>query len=224
MKGSVHTLVYATVLGLVCALLLTGAARLTAPYRTSNAEAERIRNILSVLGVPYDPLASSEAVVEAFETNVRMEKRGELTTYVYVPPENEGAAEAVAVAVAFSGRGLWGPIKGLLSLEPDMTTIRGISFYEQEETPGLGGEIATACLGGDEGHVPDCPAWFRHQFEGKIIQDATGKPGIRIVRGGASGANEVDAISGATMTSGRIEAMLNAIIRQIVEERDKNGT
>ncbi len=222
MKGSVHTLVYATVLGLVCALLLTGAARLTAPYRTSNAEAERIHNILSVLGVPYDPLASSEAVVEAFEINVRMEKRGELTTYVYVPAENEGAAEAVAVA--FSGRGLWGPIKGLLSLEPDMTTIRGISFYEQEETPGLGGEIAAACLGGDEAHVANCPAWFRHQFEGKTIEDAAGRPGIRIVRGGASGANEVDAISGATMTSGRIEAMLNAVIRQIVEERDKNGS
>ncbi len=221
MKGSVGMLTYATVLGVVCALLLTGAARFTEPYRKNNAEAERVRNILGVLGVPFDPDGSSKEAVEIFERNVRVEERSELTTYVYAPPEGGGAVQAVAMA--FAGRGLWGPIKGLLSLEPDMVTIHGITFYEQQETPGLGGEIAAACLGSAKVHVENCPAWFRHQFEGKTIEDVAGRPGIRIVSYGASGTNEVDAITGATMTSDKIEAMLNAVIKRILEQRDRNG-
>ena len=48
-------------------------------------------------------------------------------------------------------------------------------------------------------------------------------PGIRIVRDGASEANEVDAITGATMTCEKVEAMLNATIRRIMKERSSHG-
>jgi Na+-transporting NADH:ubiquinone oxidoreductase subunit C len=109
------------------------------------------------------------------------------------------------VAVPFAGQGLWGPIKGFLALKPDLKTIHGVTFHEQEETPGLGGEI-----GAD---------WFRDQFKGKSIEDAQGKRGIRIRRGGgATGPNEVDAITGATMTSERVEEMLNAAVARIAGE------
>ncbi len=206
MKGSLYTLCYAAGLGTVCALLLTAAASFTHPYRAANAEAEEVLNILTALKVPFQEDSSAKQLVGIFNTNVREQSQGVLTFYVYSPPQAKG--EQQAVAVRFSGPGLWGPIKGFLALESDRKTIRGITFYEQEETPGLGGQI-----------VSD---WFRNQFAGKSIVDESGNVGIIIRSGsGKPAQNQVDAITGATMTSDRVEAMLNVTIEKIV--RGKNG-
>ena len=208
MKGNVYTLSYAALLGTVCALLLTAASGFTASYRAANAEAEEILNILTALKVSFQADASPRQLVEIFNTNVRRRSRGDQTLYEYCPPDAEGKTQAVAVR--FSGQGLWGPIKGFLALEPDMRTIRGLTLYEQEETPGLGGEIASV--------------WFREQFEGKKITDETGKIGIAIKAGGkASTINEVDAITGATMTCDKVEVILNKVIKKIVDERNTDG-
>jgi Na+-transporting NADH:ubiquinone oxidoreductase subunit C len=198
-----HTLIYAAALGVACAALLTGAGLITAPYREANEQAEEVRNILSVLGVPFDNRAPSQELVDAFDRSVRREVREELTLYVYVEQEGGGAVRAVALPVA--GQGVWGPIRGLLALESDMETIRGVTFYDQEETPGLGGEIASD--------------WFQEQFKGKLIRTPEGEVGIRVRQNAdRSASNEVDAITGATMTSERIETILNAAIEQIVGE------
>ena len=202
MKGSVYTLGYAAALGAVCALLLTGAASFTAPYREANAEAEEALNILLALKVPLPAEISSKQVVKMRDENVQEKKRGDITTYVYSPPEANG--KVLAVAIRFSGPGLWGPIKGFLALEPDMRTIRGITFYEQEETPGLGGEIVKPK--------------FRDDFVGKSIVDAAGKSGIIISSRGEPAPNKVDAITGATMTCDKVQAMLNEAINSIVKE------
>lgn len=208
MKNNLYTFLYAAILGVVSASLLAGADKLTGPYKQANVKVERILNILSVLQVPLPPEVSGQELVNTFETNVQEEKSGDLTVYVYAPTEAGNAVEAVAVD--FEGPGLWGPIKGFLALEPNMEVIRGITFYEQEETPGLGGEIASA--------------WFTNQFKGKSIIDTEGKPGIGIKHGGGSLAqNEVDAITGATMTCAKLETMLNRVIKKIAEEQRKNG-
>ena len=204
MKGSLYALVYAAVLGAVCALLLTAAADRTALYRQANAEAEEILNILMVLKVPLEPDTSAKQLGEVFKNNVREEQYGGITTYVYSSPEAQGQIQAIALQ--FSGPGLWGPIKGFLALEQDMKTIRGITFYEQEETPGLGGEIVT------EG--------FRKRFVGKTIHDKDNKVGIVICKpGSAKEQNEIDGITGATMTCDKVQAMLNEAIKSIVEEK-----
>jgi len=203
MKGSAYTLGYAAMLGSVCALLLTAAASFTKPYKDANREAEEAKNILLALRVPLPPDISSEQVVEARKENVQEKKLGDITTYVYSPAEANG--KVLATAMRFSGPGLWGPIKGFLALEPDMRTIRGMTFYEQEETPGLGGEIAAS--------------WFLEQFVGKSIVDTAGVPGIIISSGGEPAANKVDGISGATMTCDKVQEMLNEAIKSIVEEK-----
>ena len=87
-----------------------------------------------------------------------------------------------------------------------MKTIRGLTFHEQEETPGLGAEITSEA--------------FRDQFKGKPLVNPEGKPGIRI-RVGASGPNEVDGITGATMTCDKVEALLNMTIEKVVAERER---
>jgi Na+-transporting NADH:ubiquinone oxidoreductase subunit C len=202
-KNNVYTLFYAGVLGTVCSLLLTAVASFTAPYQQANKEAEKNRNILGVLKVPYPAESSSQELVKIFEDNVRQEKLGELDIYRYVPPQDSGSDETAAVS--FEGPGLWGPVKGFLALDKQMRTIRGITFYEQEETPGLGGEIAAD--------------WFRQRFVGKSIVDAAGKPGIIISSSEGQAPNKIDAISGATMTCDKVQAMLNEAIKSIVQEK-----
>jgi Na+-transporting NADH:ubiquinone oxidoreductase subunit C len=184
-------------------LLLTAVASFTRPYQNANAEAEKNRNILGVLQVPYPEDSSSQELVEIYEDNIREEQSGRLYIFRYVPPKDSDAKETVAIG--FEGPGLWGPVKGFLALDKDMRTIRGITFYEQEETPGLGGEIASD--------------WFQEQFIDKSIVDETGNPGIIISSSEGEAPNKVDAISGATMTCDKIQAMLNEVIKSIVEEK-----
>ena len=204
MKGSIYTLGYAGILGVVCSLLLTAVASVTAPMRTANAEAEETLNILTALQVPMPENASKKRLAEIREKNVREEERQEFIAYAYVGGA-EGKVEAVAVR--FAGWGLWGPMKGFLAVEADMRTIRGLTFYEQEETPGLGGKI-------------DEPK-FKKQFVGKKIVDETGRPGIIIKGGKAENAqNEVDAITGATMTCDKVREILTSVAAKIVKEYD----
>jgi Na+-transporting NADH:ubiquinone oxidoreductase subunit C len=201
MKGNVYTLIYAAVLGITCAMVLTFAASFTAPYKKANAEAEEVKNILLALDVSMPEKASSEELLEIYKNNVQEQQRGSIKTYVYKPSDdNKGA-----IAMRFTGPGLWGPIKGFLALDPEITKIKGITFYEQEETPGLGGEIVKSS--------------FRDKFVGLMIRDQAGKPGIIIKNGGEAASNKVDGISGATMTCDKVQEMLNEAIKSIVEEK-----
>jgi Na+-transporting NADH:ubiquinone oxidoreductase subunit C len=201
MKGNIYTLVYAAVLGMVCSLILTFAASFTAPYKKANVEAEEVKNILLALNISIPDKASPEELLKIYKENVREEKRGVITTYVYTPPAKTDGA----IAIRFAGPGLWGPIKGFLALDPKITKILGITFYEQEETPGLGGEIVKPS--------------FRDKFAGLSIRDESGKTGIIIKSGGEAAANKVDGISGATMTCDKVQTMLNEAVKNIVEEK-----
>ena len=208
MRQNIYTICFAIVLGLACATLLTAAAEFTRPKQEENRKAEEIRNILSALKVPFEADASPSGLIEIFERDVQEEALGQddpLTTYLYKPA---GSDAVKAVAVRFAGPGLWGPIKGFLALEPDYKTIRGLTFYEQEETPGLGGDIVT------EG--------FRSRFEGRQISAAEGQWGIDIMAGGAEQAevNQVAGISGATMTCDKVQEMMNVIIEALASKRE----
>ena len=90
-----------------------------------------------------------------------------------------------------------------------MLTIAGITFHKQEETPGLGGEIASQ--------------EFRGRFKGKRIVSGEGDPGITIKVGSNQDDNEVDGITGATMTCDKVQKMLNKVIMEIVKEQNSDG-
>ncbi|HET6428268.1 MAG TPA: FMN-binding protein [Phycisphaerae bacterium] len=205
MRRDIYTALYAAVLGTVCALLLTAASVQLKPYQQANRKAERVRNILGVLDVPFDKKAPWAELEGVYRRNVRIDGNGANELYNRIDPEGE----VLSVGVPLSGRGRNGPIQGFLALAPDMRTIRGITFYEHEETPGLGGEIENE--------------QFRKKFIGKRIA-GEGRIGIRITRpGGAAGDGQVDGITGATMTCRRVERMLNDRIGVIVAEAGHGG-
>lgn len=199
--SAAYNVIYAVVLGTACAGILTAGSKLLGPYREANERADEIRDVLGILGVPFEPGASSADLIALFEKNVRREQRGRLTLYRQV----DAGGRVLAVAVPLAGRGLWGPIRGWLALEPDLKTIRGITFQAPDETPGFGGEIMKAP--------------FRDQFRGKTIYGPDGRPTLRVTRGeGPTGPNEVHAVSGATLTSSKVHEILNDLVRQIAEE------
>lgn len=199
MKDNLYTVAYAAILGTVCALLLTTVERVTARYKEANQQAEKIVNILAVLEITMPDDVTPAKAVDIFKNNVREHESDVLTKYTFVDRDSNAVK---AVAVGFEGPGLWGLVRGFLALKPDMKTIQGLTIYEQEETPGLGGEI-----GAD---------WFTGQFKGKSIVDASGKHGVYIKPSGSQlGPNEVHGITGATMTCDKLEAMLNEVVEQI---------
>lgn len=100
------------------------------------------------------------------------------------------------IVLPIRGQGLWGLMRGFLSVEGDGNTIISITYYDHSETPGLGAEVNN-------------PRW-QSQWEGKKIYDEEGDltPEIHLTKGGAAGEHEVDALSGATLTSNGVTNML----------------
>lgn len=203
MKDNAYTICYAVAVGMLCAALLTGAAEFTAPYRQANQRADEMRNILAVLEVPLESRARADELARVFEQRVRRETRGPLEVYRRLGDDAASAPELVAVNVV--GKGLWGPIRAFVSLEADWNSIRGVTFYDQQETPGLGAEISGQA--------------FCSQFRGKRLFADDGTPGLRVVSSGATGELQVDGISGATITCDRVTDLMHDLAVRIAEER-----
>lgn len=97
------------------------------------------------------------------------------------------------------GMGLWSTLYGFISLGPDLKTIKGLSFYEHGETPGLGGEV-------------DNPNW-KKQWNGKVAYGENGNVKIHVIKGQVNDSSpdaqyEVDGLSGATITSRGVSNLL----------------
>jgi Na+-transporting NADH:ubiquinone oxidoreductase subunit C len=103
------------------------------------------------------------------------------------------------VVLPVEGLGLWGMLYGFVALEGDLRTIRGLTFYEHKETPGLGGEV-------------DNPRW-KALWTGRRAFDDTSTPVIAVVKGLAGSVSDdphaVDGLSGATMTSRGVTNLLH---------------
>ncbi len=101
-----------------------------------------------------------------------------------------GAIKSIILPV--HGYGLWSTMYGFLALDADGKTVQSINFYDQAETPGLGGEVVN-------------PNW-RALWKGKKVYDESGEPVLKLVKGtvdtGKPGAEyKVDGLAGATLTS-----------------------
>jgi Na+-transporting NADH:ubiquinone oxidoreductase subunit C len=125
----------------------------------------------------------------------KTEAERRLPLFIY----NQGGEKYYIISVR--GNGLWDEIWGYIALESDLNTIAGASFDHAGETPGLGAEIK------------DNPA-FSEQFKGKKIYEEGDYVSVAVMKGGARDPeHEVDAISGATVTSNGVSEMLYRGIR-----------
>lgn len=113
---------------------------------------------------------------------------------VYIKADSTGQPELLVLPV--HGYGLWGTMYAFLTLEADFNTIKGISFYEHKETPGLGALVAE-------------PKW-RSQLVGKKAYDDNGQVATGVVKAGTPKPNDnyVDGVSGATLTSRGVNNLL----------------
>lgn len=97
------------------------------------------------------------------------------------------------------GNGLWSTMYGFVGINGDGNTIRGLTFYDQKETPGLGGEV-------------DNPVW-KKQWNGKNIYSENNELKISVIKGKVDPAKpsavyEVDGLSGASMTTSGVNTFI----------------
>lgn len=95
--------------------------------------------------------------------------------------------------------GLWGPIWGYIAINDSGEDIYGAYFSHEGETPGLGADISEL--------------YFQNRFKGKKLyfDNDTLFKSIRVMKAGQKpndGSDYVDGITGGTMTSRGVEAML----------------
>lgn len=161
------------------------------------------RAVVSVVPGLYEPGLGGVEIHRRFTE--RLTEPSEETAGAYTLQQD---GRIVVYALPISGQGFWAPIKGVIGIKADRQTVTGIAFYEQNETPGLGAEIA---------QPP-----FQDQFKGLTLS-AEGKP-VRIERPGAElEAGEVHAVTGATQTSVRVEKIINDAVRAWRSEVGRKG-
>ena len=125
------------------------------------------------------PLSSDEDIARL--------RRLEKYSLVYLVKHGE---EIRQVVLPVRGKGLWSTMYAYVAVDSDLTTIRGISFYEHGETPGLGGEIENT-------------AW-QDGWRGKKIYTDNGSVGINVAKTKAPAEDagyHIDGLSGATLTT-----------------------
>ena len=177
-----YIFLYATVLVVVVAVLLTAAALWLQPFQDRNEKNEKRINILRAAGIPN---VNKDNAAKLFEEHCTasflLDENGKSTEDGTLPLFVIDRKNSV---IPMRGNGLWGPISGYLAIAADGSTIVGVNFDHKSETPGLGGEITTEK--------------FQSQFSGKQIRE-----------NGQLVPIEFDAITGATKTSNGVKEMID---------------
>ncbi|MCF6354684.1 MAG: Na(+)-translocating NADH-quinone reductase subunit C [Candidatus Polarisedimenticolaceae bacterium] len=218
----------------VCAALVTTAVVLLRPVQQANRLLDRQTNVLAAAGLlqpgksveelsrQLEPrlldLTTGEFVqaedIDHFdarraarnptqsialtpEQDIAQIRRRANSARIYLVRDAAGAIKTIVLPV--HGYGLWSQLYGFLAVKRDGNTVVGLSFYEHAETPGLGGKV-------------DDPKW-KGLWPGKQLYDEAWRPAIRLVKGPVNRQSpeaqyQVDALSGATLTTRGIEDLL----------------
>ena len=176
-------IIFVLVMGTVSSVSLVGVNSFTMPLISINEELKLKSTVLDALELTYgkgDALAVFKDKIRVLDVD---------KAKFFISSDN-------TVAFEFYGPGLWGPISGVASINPDFKSIKAIRILHQEETPGLGARIAENS--------------FLKQFRGKEFFPKL----IFMPEGKSSANNEVDAITGATGSSKALEKLLNGILQK----------
>ena len=205
-----YTFIYASVMVIIVAFLLAFVSSVLKPIQQKNVELDKKKQVLAALNifekdaeaayntyVKADQLLAANGSVAAETGGFAVENSAvsadKLPLYVC---EVNGETKYV---LPLYGAGLWGPIWGYVALNADKETIYGVYFSHAGETPGLGAEITNR----EKFQVP---------FIGKKAIGANNDVVISVVKNGKvqNAECEVDGISGGTITSQGVDAMLKS--------------
>lgn len=216
-QSNTYTIIYIIALVLVVGSALALTAMALKPRQQENADADKKRQILAAVHITADPKDISSTfdkyITDQFIVDEAGERVGDDAFAVNVANESKTVPEKRELPVYVCtladkgetkyilpvyGAGLWGPIWGYVALDSDGSTVYGAYFAHQGETPGLGAEI-------------EKPA-FSDQFEGKQMFKGDKYLPVTVVKAGQKPLGDedyVDAVSGGTITSKGVAAMLN---------------
>lgn len=214
-----YTIIYASVMVVIVAFVLAFTSASLRDTQNKNVELDKMKQILHALNVDTkgqdaekvykeyvkaDQILNAAGEVVAQEGGFKIDMKAELAKPLekrqlplYVCQVN-GQTKYV---LPLYGAGLWGPIWGYVGLNDDKDSVFGVYFSHQGETPGLGAEISTSA--------------FQAQFTGKkVMKD--GAVALAVEKNGkvAEPDYQVDGISGGTITSKGVDAMLKVCLSQ----------
>lgn len=213
-----YTIVYASVLVVIVAFLLAFVNSSLRDLQGKNVELDTKNQILSALNirnaadveaefakvVKEDRIVAEDGSLAPYEgkfvTGYEKEFKENGRAHVFIC-EVDGQKKYV---IPVYGAGLWGAVWGYVALNEDKNTVYGTYFSHASETPGLGAEIA-----GEH---------FQDEFKGKQVMDG-GNVELSVVKFGKVEKPEfqVDGISGGTITSVGVDAMLKNSLAHYTE-------
>ena len=214
-----HTYIFAILMVVSVAFVLSFTSESLKDLQNSNVKKEKIQNILSSVGINvsrdesedlYMDYISEElslksdgtidSDIEAFEINLALEVKKDSDTQRF-PLYIANVDNEKFYVIPLRGAGLWAEIWGYIALREDINTIKGVSFDHKSETAGLGAEITED--------------WFIDSFTDEKINDSQGNfVGVYLTKSNNDPRNEdkmdneVDAISGATITGDGVSDMI----------------
>tara|TARA_R110002167_G_scaffold286579_1_gene491456 strand:+ start:230 stop:988 length:759 start_codon:yes stop_codon:yes gene_type:complete len=140
----------------------------------------------------YKAAKMPEYTVKVTGSNVGFQQRASIAS-VYIVKNDAG--EVTRLILPVHGSGLWDLMYGFLAIDSDGNTVRELIYYQQKETPGLGGEVLN-------------PKW-KAKWDGKKLYN-DGEVAIQVKKGdNANNPYAVDALSGATLTSNGVQNTLS---------------
>ena len=198
-NSNAYTVIYATIIVVIVAVLLALVSQVLSPRQEANRLLDQQKQILVALN--QDSLMNTMNPADLYDklVNDTIDVNGAPVFVANI----EGNTKYV---LKLHGAGLWGGIGGYLALDADKNTIYGINFNHESETPGLGAEIVTEK--------------FRSQFPGKHIRNAAGEVvSVAVLKAGkiAEGQEQVDALSGATITCDGVSTMIATNLAEYAE-------
>lgn len=217
-ESNSYTLIYAVIVVIMVAVMLAFTAEALHPRQARNEAIDKIRQILASIDVASTHSDAEQLyqkyIVDSYLVNSQGEKvqgdafETELASES-AKPEAERKYPVFEALIdgnkkyilSLRGAGLWGPIWGFISLDTDKNTVYGASFGHEGETPGLGAEI-------------DKPVFGKKFIGKKFFNPENRFTSIAVVKAGKTlqGQDYIDGISGGTITSQGVDAMLKSSI------------
>ena len=188
-----YIIIYSAILVVIVAFLLAFVYQALKPMQDANVALDVKKQILYSLNIRDLDGAAAEA---KYAEVVKEEKNVEGQKVYSCSVDGQDI-----VVVSLKGMGLWGGISGYLAVDKD-SKVYGTYFNHESETAGLGAEIK------------DSQAW-QEKFIGKKIFDEKGNVILSVVKKVEDPESQVDCVTGATLTSNGVDAMLKDCLKNV---------